>query len=169
MSNVGRVLEDIFLLNIVSKMSQRRNNQNAHSRTEQIQFHWSQIRRGLQYINHIHFCRIVNYNIFIRFQKCFPFMQISTSWIIKWFIYYDSLLMDYLYTLQLNLNSPHLTFTEKSYRVNLKMTQLRREWILHSVQVTWKNRVKIINKMLTPNCIWCSKQDRALKNTINHG
>lgn len=90
-------------------------------------------------------------------------MQMTTTWIIEWLTHCDSILMDYLYTLQLNLNSSHLTFSETSYRVNFKITLFRREWILHSVQIIWKHRVKIINKMLTPNSIWCSNQDRAWK------
>lgn len=70
----------------------------------------------------------------------------------------------FLYTLQLNLNFPHSAFAETSYRVHIKMTLLRRKWILPSVRYVWKHGDEITNETLTQNPTWCSNQDRTWKN-----
>lgn len=67
-------------------------------------------------------------------------------------------------------NFPHSAFPETCCRVNLKMTLLRREWIVQSVQYVWKHRDEITNETLTQNPTWGSNQDRVSinKNVINN-
>lgn len=96
--------------------------------------------------------------------KICPVTYTPTIWIIEWLTYCDSILIHFLHTLQLILNFPNSAFAEASYRVNLKMTALKKEWILHSAQYVWRHRDEMANKLFTWNPTWCSNQNKPWKN-----